>query len=119
MQSSDKRMLLERKSPRSDIYPNSQLFEKLRFKYVSCQFLLSPFQTELKHMLYGQEWANQFLLLRLLESDELWYAGSDLLESGDTRINNYCYKPDYVNGCDALLNKMTVRFTFPPSSQYT
>lgn len=54
-------------------------------------------------------------MLRVLESDELWYAGSDLLESGDHRINNYCYKPDYVKGCDTLLTKMTVRFTFPPS----
>lgn len=75
-------------------------------------------------MLYGQQWANHFLVLGVLESD-LWYGGSDLLEIGDQRIDNYCFKPDYVKGCDTLLNKMKVRFTFPPSkincscSQYT
>lgn len=60
-------------------------------------------------------WANHFTLMfsaGVIESEKLWYAGSELLASDDSRINNYCYKPDYVNGCDVLRNKMAVRKIF-------
>lgn len=60
-------------------------------------------------------WANHFTLMfsaGVIESEKLWYAGSELLASDDSRINNYCYKPDYVNGCDVLRNKMAVRKNF-------